>query len=119
MSDHYETLGVARDATPEEIKKAYRRLARRLHPDVNSGPEAEDEFKKYDDQIRSGQNPSTPDPGEPPAIPPARKIPADLSSYITFLNPWMNEILNQLVLMIMLGMLVVATLIILRLQDIR
>jgi len=80
---------------------------------------AEDEFKKYDDQMRKGQNPSTPDPGEPPAIPPAKKIPADLSNYITFLHPWMNEILNQLVLMVMLGMLVIATLIILRLQDIR
>lgn len=80
---------------------------------------AEDAFKKYDDQIRSGQNPPTPDPGEPPAIPAAKKIPADLSNYITFLHPWMNEVLNQFVLMVMFGMLVIATLIILRLQDIR
>src|SRR5699024_3281078 len=43
--DHYETLGVARDASQEDIKRAYRRLARELHPDVNSSAEAVERFK--------------------------------------------------------------------------
>ncbi len=45
--DYYEVLGVSRDADEPEIKKAFRRLARELHPDVNShDPQAEDKFKE-------------------------------------------------------------------------
>jgi molecular chaperone DnaJ len=43
--DLYETLGVARDADGDAIKKAYRKLARQLHPDVNPDPETQERFK--------------------------------------------------------------------------
>jgi molecular chaperone DnaJ len=44
--DYYATLGVGRDATPEELKRAYRRLARELHPDVNPDQAAQNRFKE-------------------------------------------------------------------------
>jgi molecular chaperone DnaJ len=43
--DFYELLGVARDADADTVKKAYRRLARQLHPDVNPDPDAQEQFK--------------------------------------------------------------------------
>jgi molecular chaperone DnaJ len=45
-ADHYATLGVHRQATADEIKKAFRRLARELHPDTNPDPAAAERFKE-------------------------------------------------------------------------
>lgn len=48
--DYYKTLGVTRQASDEELKRAYRRLARRFHPDVNPGdPQADARFKEINE----------------------------------------------------------------------
>ncbi len=46
FQDYYEALEVPRDASPDDIRQAYRRLARKYHPDVNKEPGAEDRFKQ-------------------------------------------------------------------------
>ena len=45
-TEYYSVLGVRRDAAPDEIKRAYRRLARELHPDVNPDPQTQERFKE-------------------------------------------------------------------------
>src|SRR4051794_6315751 len=47
--DHYQVLGVDRSAGQEEIQRAYRKLARRLHPDVSRDPGAEERFKRVNE----------------------------------------------------------------------
>ena len=45
FKDYYQTLGLAKTASADEIKRAYRKLARKYHPDVSKEPDAEARFK--------------------------------------------------------------------------
>jgi curved DNA-binding protein len=55
----YETLGVSRDATADEIQRAYRQLARTYHPDVNKDPAAEERFKEVSEAYDVLSDPET------------------------------------------------------------
>ncbi len=57
--DYYEVLGVRRDASQEEIQRAYRKLARTYHPDVNKDPGAEDRFKEISEAYQVLSDPDT------------------------------------------------------------
>jgi curved DNA-binding protein len=55
--DYYKTLGLARDASNEDIKKAYRRLARKYHPDVSTERDAEAQFKEIAEAYETLKDP--------------------------------------------------------------
>lgn len=57
FKDHYLTLGVARNASPEQIRQAYRALARQYHPDLNKSPLAESRFKSVGEAYETLRDP--------------------------------------------------------------
>ena len=57
FQDYYATLGVERDAAPEQIKRAFRKLARKYHPDVSKEPDAEAHFKEVAEAYKALKDP--------------------------------------------------------------
>jgi ABC transport system ATP-binding/permease protein len=108
------------------IKKAEKDIADYKTDAKKDMDKYKDDMDKYQDdmakyqmgQISKPDKPKQPELKEVPKIDAAKEVPKDLSGYVDFLHPWMDEVLNQLVLMLMFFILVVAALIVLRMQDI-
>jgi ABC-type multidrug transport system ATPase subunit len=85
--------------------------------------QAEQKMKDYERELRNnlatGQSPPpVPKLSSPPKIADPKKIDENLSRFVKFLHPLMNEVLNQIVLMIMFSILIIATLVVLQMQDV-
>lgn len=81
--------------------------------------DAEKKIDEFEDELKRKGSADKPKLDDPPEIEKAEPIPDDLSEYVSFLHPWMHEIVNQFVLIIMFFGLVIGTLIVLRIKDIK
>ena len=70
--DYYALLGIDPDATTAEIKRAYRKLAKQYHPDVNNNPDAAERFREITEAYDTLTDPGTPRPLRPPPRHPHR-----------------------------------------------
>jgi ABC-type multidrug transport system ATPase subunit len=112
---HYE------DLNDEHISAAKDDVANYKKDAEADSKEYERKMKDYMKDLQSGQQadqPAAPKLKPAPEVHPAEKIPEDLSSYINFLHPWGNIVVDPLVLILMFFSLVIATIITLRAQDI-
>lgn len=57
FKDYYETLGVARDASADDIKKAFKKLAHKYHPDISKDPDGEEKFKEVNEAYKTLKDP--------------------------------------------------------------
>src|SRR2546430_1314809 len=74
VNDYYGILGIRRDAGPDEIKKAYRRLARELHPDVNPDPQTQERVKEITQAYEGLSHPEKRQMDDPGGEPVARSF---------------------------------------------
>ena len=102
--DYYDVLGINRNADDAEIKKAYRKLAKKYHPDSNSGsPGAEERFKEITEAIKKKENCMTSSatqplrktfPGTNPVL--TAILRADIRSFILRATIWMTSLIRYL-----------------------
>lgn len=110
------------DLNDENIARARRDIENYKKSAEDNSADFERKMNDYVEKLKRGDTsatqPEAPKLGDAPTVPTAERIPDDLSSYVDFLHPWGNVVLNPIVLLLMFFGLLLATIIALRSQDI-